>query len=224
VGFDGTVYAGSFDGTVQVWSGEDGTHIRTLSGHRCNRASVHALVVGVNDKLYTGSDDSTIRVWSTRDGAHIQTLEGHADSVVALLLRLDGRIYSASEDGTIRVWSGDDGAHLQTLEGHEEVVTSMAWGPDGKLYSGSLEGGIRVWSDDGSTTIFKTTNYGDVYSLAWTDGDLLAILDESILVWSSDQLGLSDSPICVLHRWCGNLVVGPSGNVYVGTGNAILKL
>jgi hypothetical protein len=230
VGPDGTVYAGSFDGTVQVWSGEDGTHTRALSGHRCNRASVvHALVVGVNDKLYTGSDDSTIHVWSTRDGAHIQTLKGHAASVVALLSRLDGRIYSASVDSTIRVWSGDDGAHLQTLQGHTDEITSMVWGPDGRLYSGSLDCTIRVWSDDGGTTIFKTTNYEIVYSLAWTDGNLLATLSDSttgeIWVWSSDQVIPSDPPSHVLDRAVyGNVVGGPSGNVYVVSGNAILKL
>jgi WD40 repeat protein len=76
VGLDGTVYSGSADSTIRVWSGDDGTHIRTLSGHG---GIVRSLAVGSNDKFYSGSRDKTVRVWSTRDGAHIQTLEGHTE-------------------------------------------------------------------------------------------------------------------------------------------------
>jgi hypothetical protein len=36
VGLDGKIYSGSEDTTIRVWSGADGTHLRTLQGHtRC---------------------------------------------------------------------------------------------------------------------------------------------------------------------------------------------
>jgi hypothetical protein len=222
VGPDGTVYTGSYDTTIRVWSGDDGTHIRTLSGHG---GAVRALAVGSNNKLYSGTDAGTIRVWSTEDGAHIQTLVGHTDLVRVLLLGLDGRVYSASEDSTIRVWSGDDGAHLQTLEGHTETVASMVWGPEGKLCSGSYNRTIRVWSDGGST-IFKTTE-SSIHSLAWVDGNLFAALEDTILVWSSDQLGPTDPPSYVLDgAVCGDrcLVGGSNGDLYAAAGSAIVKM
>jgi WD40 repeat protein len=207
--------------TIQVWSGVDGTHIRTLSGHR---GAVVALAVGSNEKLYSGSFDATIRVWSTRDGAHIQTLEGHTKSVYALLLGLNGRAYTASDDSTIRVWSGDDGAHLQTLEGHTDCVTSLVWGPEGKLCSASIDGTIRVWSDSGAT-IFKTVESGSVIAgLAWIDGNFFAALDEEIWMWSSDQLGPTDPPSHVLDGAAGEVTGGSSGDLYAAADNVIVKM
>lgn len=57
VGLDGKLYSGSRDETIRVWSGLNGTHISTLTGHICS------LAVGTNGKLYSGSFDGTIRVW-----------------------------------------------------------------------------------------------------------------------------------------------------------------
>jgi WD40 repeat protein len=99
-----------------VWSGEDGTHLRTLTGHT---DVVYSLAVGLDGRVCSGSWDRTIRVWSPDDGALLQTLTGHDDFVIALAVGPDGKVFSGSDDETIRVWSGDTGALLHTLDtGH----------------------------------------------------------------------------------------------------------
>jgi WD40 repeat protein len=96
----------------RVWSGDDGTHLRTLEGHA---DVVCSLAVGLDGKVYSGSFDKTIRVWSGEDGTHLHTLMGHTSIVSALCVGRSNTVYSASYDTTIRVWSGEDGTHLRTL-------------------------------------------------------------------------------------------------------------
>jgi WD40 repeat protein len=57
VGLDGKIYSGSSDGTIRVWSGDDGTHLQTLVGHTRH---VTSLAVGLDGKVFSGSSDNTI--------------------------------------------------------------------------------------------------------------------------------------------------------------------
>jgi WD40 repeat protein len=146
VGLDGKVYSGSYDTTIRVWSGDDGTHLQTLVGHT---GWVWALAVGLDGKkVCSGSWDGTIRVWSGVDGTHLQTLVGHTSRVSALAVGLDGKVLSGSYDGTIRVWSGVDGTHLHTLMKHNDDVRSvdaLVVMHDGTLVSG---GGCEFKNED----------------------------------------------------------------------------
>jgi WD40 repeat protein len=90
VGVDGKIYSASDDETIKVWSGEDGTLLRTLVGHT---STVFALAVGLDGKVYSGLYDRTIRVWSGDDGSHLRSLVGHTGAVRALAVGLDGKIY-----------------------------------------------------------------------------------------------------------------------------------
>ena len=120
-----------------MWSGEDGTHLRTLVGHT---RGVFSLAVGLDGKVYSGSDDNTIRVWSPDDGAHLYTLEGHTSTVRALAVGPDGKVFSGSPDDT-RVWSGVSGAHLHTLN-HGAVCCTI--GRNGAMYSCSGTS-VMIW-------------------------------------------------------------------------------
>jgi WD40 repeat protein len=125
-----------------VWSGDDGTHLRTLVGHT---GSVTSLAVAPDGRVYSGSHDNTIRVWSPDDGAHLQTLAGHTLGVTALVVGPHGKVFSGSRDGTVRVWSADNGAHLYTIQERSNQsrvgVYALALGRDGTLYSGGLYSG-----------------------------------------------------------------------------------
>jgi len=70
-GLDGKIYSGSYDRTVKVWRGDDGTLLQTLLGHT---HTVFSLAVGLDGKIYSGSSDTTIRVWSDDNGSHLRSL------------------------------------------------------------------------------------------------------------------------------------------------------
>ena len=60
VGLDGNVHSASDDGTIRVWSGDDGTHLHTLDR---DADQIFALVVGMNGKLYSGHESGTVLMW-----------------------------------------------------------------------------------------------------------------------------------------------------------------
>jgi len=94
VGLDGKVYSGSADSTIRVWSGTDGTHLKTLEGHT---SAIFALAVGLDGKVYSASAlvYSTIRVWWGVDGRLLHTLK-RDHSVFALAVTDVGILLSAS--------------------------------------------------------------------------------------------------------------------------------
>jgi WD40 repeat protein len=225
VGLDGKIYSASDDRTVRVWSGADGTHLRTLQGHT---DFVRALAVGLGGKIYSGSSDTTIRVWSGEDGAHLQTLQGHTGCVWALAVGLGGKIYSGSDDTTIRVWSGGDVTHLQTLEGHEGGVFALAVGLDGKIYSGSADCTIRVWSGDDGAHLQTLEGHNDtvcVCALAvGLDGKIYSgSFDTTIQVWSGDD----GAHLQTLHgheESVNALAVGLDGKIYSGSADFTIRV
>jgi hypothetical protein len=167
VAVDGTLYSGSSDCTIRVWS--NGLRVRTLIGHT---RPVTTLAIGTQGKLYSGSrGDRMIRVWSAADGTHLSTLEGHTDSVESVAVGLDGTVYSGSWDNTVRVWAGDGGRPLRTLQGHTNSVLAVAVGSDGTIYSLSLDKTIRVWS--GATCAVRVDVAGSFRTLVLGRGDKL---------------------------------------------------
>ena len=113
-----SLYSGSSDKTIRVWSTADRSQLRMLTGHT---RSIWALAVTPDGtQLYSGSGDCSIRGWPTAAaaaGSHGWTLDGHTDLIRALSIAPDGRaLYSASWDLTIRVWSTVNRVHVQTFE------------------------------------------------------------------------------------------------------------
>jgi hypothetical protein len=97
LGLGGTIYSGSYDSTVRVWSGEK--EIRTLKGPT---DWVLCLAVGPDGNVYSGSADKSIRVWSGDDGAHICTLSGHEGAVFCLAVGPNDKLYTGSVFGELR--------------------------------------------------------------------------------------------------------------------------
>jgi hypothetical protein len=210
VGLNGKVYSGSDNGTILVWSGDDGTHLQSLVGHT---DWVCALAVGLDGKVYSGSHDRTIRAWSGDDGTHLQTLVGHTGWVSALAVGLDGNVYSGSWDRTIRVWSGDDGTHLQTLEGHTHIVCALAVGLDGKVYSGSFDKTIRVWSGDDGAHVRTLVGHADsITALAiGSDGNVFSASSSEMRVWSCKDGSLLHT---LKGHMCMSMVFGRDGSLF----------
>jgi WD40 repeat protein len=130
LGLNGRVYSGSNDGTIRVWSGDDGAHIQTLEGHT---KGVSSMVWGPEGKLYSASYGGTIRVWSDGCATIVQTSESSIHS----LAWVDGNLFAALAK-KILVWSSDQlrptdpPAHVLDYADHGEKY--LAVGSSGDLY------------------------------------------------------------------------------------------
>jgi WD40 repeat protein len=84
--------SGSADGTVRVWYGNDGTHLRTL---QCDTDGVCFLVVGLNGRLFVGGYTGTVQVWRTMGSGSQCIVARDARKVsVTLCLSAAGTLYA----------------------------------------------------------------------------------------------------------------------------------
>lgn len=145
VAADGTVYTGSADRRVRVWTprpASDKTRCRskkpvyhlvaTLSHHT---AAVNAVAVGCgNQVLYSGGNDRRVVVWEREDSAShmiaIGALRGHRKAVLSIACAGDGLVVSGSADQTVRAWrrsaDGRGYACVAVIDGHDSAVRSVA--------------------------------------------------------------------------------------------------
>lgn len=166
---DGTVYTGSADGQIKVWTASEGRRKRTspttttLSKHD---SSVNALALTPGGSgLISGGGDGVILVWERRDsGEDVDLvvsccLKGHRGAVLCLVCVNDFLI-SGSSDRSVRIWKYGKGFDLggccvAVMEGHCKPVKSLVAVPSSEeeedldegfsVFSGSLDGEIRVW-------------------------------------------------------------------------------
>ncbi|TMS38225.1 hypothetical protein L596_004995 [Steinernema carpocapsae] len=136
----------SCDKTICVWNTDDGSLVRTLTGHEC----------GINDCawnssrsniLATCSDDKTVKLWDVSTGLCIKTLKGHANFIFAVAFNPEGTlIASGGYDETVRFWDVGSMTCLATLPAHDDPITSVSFSRDGsRMCTSSLSGQIRIW-------------------------------------------------------------------------------
>jgi WD40 repeat protein len=159
VSVDGTVYTGSADRRIRVWTKPFGEKrhvlIATLEKHK---SAVNAL--SLNDDgsvLFSGACDRSILVWEREDSANYMVvtgaLRGHSKAILCLI-NVSGLLFSGSADRTIRIWQrGHDARYccLSVLDGHRKPVKSLAAVSEGasngvvSVFGGTLDGEIKVW-------------------------------------------------------------------------------
>jgi WD40 repeat protein len=82
LGPDGNLFSGSRDGTVRVWCGKDGTHLRTL---QCDTGGVCSLAVGLDGSLFLGGYTGTVQVWRTMGSGSPYIVARHVRGAAATL-------------------------------------------------------------------------------------------------------------------------------------------
>jgi WD40 repeat protein len=191
-------------GEVQLCSAENGSIVRTFSGHHGN---VNALAVSAHGhRLFAaGGEDGRfgeVKIWNVADGALVRTVQGHKDAIYSIALSPDAKIFATgSYDQKIKLWDVATGAELKTLSGHNGCVYGLAFRPDGKiLASASGDRTVKLWDvATGARRDTLSQPLKEVYSVAFTpDGKKLVAggVDSRIRIWDiSEKAAETTNPI-----------------------------
>lgn len=98
------VTSASFDNSVKLWDGLNGTYITSLRAHV---APVYQTAWSADSRLLVScSKDNTLKIWDIRTRKMKVDLPGHKDEVYAVDWSMDGkRLASGGKDKMIRLWS-----------------------------------------------------------------------------------------------------------------------
>jgi len=145
--------AGSWDGTVRLWSIEDGMPLQTINIAETNVSSV---AFSPDAKyLIAGTFDRLARIYRLHDGQLVRVLAGHNNRVTVVGFSPDGtQALTASEDGTVLLWSLSDLISTDILMriGMEGSKIRVSWSGEAKLQSADTVSGPYE-------TIFGVTNF-----------------------------------------------------------------
>jgi WD40 repeat protein len=194
-----TLIAGSNDKTVRLWTVDDGSLVRTFTGHAAEVISVAFAPNG--QSIASGSLDGTTRVWNVTDGSLRYQIKG---KVAGLAYSPDGQELAIAGDNAIKLVRAGNGASWFTMKSPSASLERMAFAPDGKtLASSSAQAAAQLWrvSDgslvrtlEASAPTTATTRLSDNVAFAPT-GQLLAsgTADGRILIWQVSDGALEAS-------------------------------
>ncbi|KAI5785847.1 WD40-repeat-containing domain protein [Geopyxis carbonaria] len=191
------VAVGLASGDVQIWDVEDGTKLRTMTGHETR--------VGVMSwnraTLTTGSRSGAIFNHDVRIAEHkTAELLSHTAEVCGLEWRSDGaQLASGGNDNMVNIWDARSMVTPKFSKGnHRAAVKALAWCPwqtnllasgggsvDGYMHFWNATTGARVNSiDTGSqvTGIKWSTNYREIVSCGGNPDNMMTVWSYPTLV------------------------------------------
>jgi WD40 repeat protein len=196
------VVSGSEDGTVKVWSLEEGRELCHLAAHAVSSSAeskfgygkrVDSVGLTTDGRLaISGSWDGVVRVWDVHrpeTATEVRKFTEHGEGVYAVTMSGNGgRAISASWDGTLRVWSPREGACLGVIPLSAGEVQIMAISEDGQRVMFSTGDGLfETWD---LRRLLKISEL----RLPAAEGRALALDPDTSVV----ALGVGDSG---LHVW-----------------------
>ena len=134
---DGTLVAGSSDGTIRIW--KPGTTAPLIV-----RAPGPVLGISALQRRFLArTADGSVRVYGL-DGSAVGTIAAHAQRAV---LSPDGAVVATSTGRDALLWDAASGKLLHRLTGHRSLVTDVEFSPDGtRLVTASDDHDARVWN------------------------------------------------------------------------------
>lgn len=209
VSSDGTLYSGSWDGSIKVWQGQ--VCVATLTGHK---SSVNKLLIGPDGTLYSCGDDKTIRAWQDLQCVAILEKGGNFASNPVTLATAGDALFVGYYKGGVSVFEGFK--KVATIREHNKGSSylDLVASRDGAIYlSGNVDKTILVYKG-GAVVATLSGHTGDVYSMVvGNDGTLYSLAtDDTIRIWRKN--------VCVGvisgSGAGGELLLGQDGVLYCG--------
>jgi len=172
------VIGGEADGEIQIWDGQTGETLRSLTGHE---SGVKTLAVSASgQRLVSGGGDG-IKVWNPKTGSLVYEVprmdSAGASAVGSVAIAPDERTFvSSDQNGTITAWDMASGEALYSVASGS-LVWSIAIAPNSQTFvSGSSDQTIRQWDIATGSLLQEFTGHSDaVRSVAISpDGQTLA--------------------------------------------------
>jgi WD40 repeat protein len=153
----GTLAAGRYDGTFQVWNIATGEKLlKPLPGHEGAVLSVACSPDGKS--LATCCAGGPVRLWQTSTGKEIRRWHAAGDDRISgptsLAYSADGKTLAAAGwDRTVRLWDAATGKEVGRFSGPPGTpsrCSHLQFSPDGKqLATRDADGAIRLWTRAG---------------------------------------------------------------------------
>jgi WD40 repeat protein len=138
--------AGNSDRTVTVYTTDQETPLRLMTGHT---SDVNVVQWHGNGMLIaSGSDDMTVRLWDLRTAECVRLLKYATSPITSLAISYVGNTIAAgTEHGKIFYWDLRSTQPLAVFEGHNKPVYSLAFSQDIQhtLISGSADCSLKIW-------------------------------------------------------------------------------
>ena len=195
-----TIATACRDGSISLWNADNGTLLKTLTGHEgivtCVKFSWN------NNYLASSSTDSTAKLWNIVTGKCIATLKGHKGIINYVDMGSAAKYFvTASEDKTAKIWDATAQKCLFTLEGHTDKITSVDYDKYGKqIITTSADNTCKLWDAKTGklistfiaigTTDFITMAADGYYQSSPNAAKLLYYVTKDLKTISFDQLDL----------------------------------
>jgi WD40 repeat protein len=150
---DRTVFAGTHNGTIEVWNLETGNMDRVLveSGVVTSSGSsdetVDALTFSNRGQLLVaGHRGGWLRLWDTQNWT-VRRLSAHTGTIACVVFSRDYRyLATASHDNTARIWRTRTWESERVLAWHGSCVSAVAFSPNCEIIAtGSFDNTVGIW-------------------------------------------------------------------------------
>jgi WD40 repeat protein len=173
----------SRDHTIKVWNGEDGSLIRTLTGHN---ESFLTLAWSLDGSRLVGSDlevQPNLYVWDTASGSLLSTHVGGTYSDIAFN-NTGTRLAAVTPGGSLDIFDGITleriSTYIPTTIDWANNISVVSWSnDDSQLITGSIGGIIYIWNANTlqPITTFSANDYYEPNAFIVAQPNLSSVRD-----------------------------------------------